>query len=35
VSGLIQPGPEALAEFQPDQALLLIDEGAFDMDELA
>ncbi|HBM21977.1 MAG TPA: transposase [Alcanivorax sp.] len=35
VSGLIQPGPAALAEFQPDQALLLIDEGAFDMDELA
>ena len=35
VSGLIQSSPEALAEFQPDQALLLIDEGAFDMDEPA
>ncbi|HIK75204.1 MAG TPA: transposase [Alcanivorax sp.] len=35
VSDLVQPGPTALARFQPDQALLLIDEGAFDMDELA
>ena len=35
VSQLVQPGPAALAEYQPDQAFLLIDEGAFDMDRLA
>ncbi|SOC28048.1 predicted transposase YdaD [Alloalcanivorax xenomutans] len=35
VRNLIQPGPAEFAGLQPEQAFLLLDQGAFDLDQLA
>lgn len=35
VSDLVDSGPPGLELFQPDQAFLLLDEGAFDLDALS